>query len=132
MCIRDRYQRRVHGIYNMNGIKITKLVGRLLAVACAIYLGVLGILRFDKGHTYSYYHVLGGIFFFLGLLILLAVIPVALMVKQFALLCQHIGLGGFLILTGLLVFDKDAKPELGCAVCLFSAGVANIVIGIVV
>ena len=106
----------------MNSKNVVKLLGRILAICCAIYLGILGIRRFDNGVHYSYYYILGGIFFFFALLIILAVLPVNLMVKQFAFLCGHIGLGAFMILTAILVFDRHVKNELWCSISLYSAG----------
>ena len=109
--------------------RILSLIGRVLATSCAIYLGILGILQFEEGLKDPYEHILGFIYLLFAFLIILAVIPVLEIIKYFAILTQHVGLGGFMIFIGFLVFDSQKKLEFGCSMCFFSGGVSNIIIG---
>ena len=108
-----------------------KLLARIIAAAVSIFLAILGILRYEDGSYYSYFHIMGSIYILIAFVIMLSVISLPIMKRYFAFTANPIGLGVFMVFCGFLVYDWNRKSEFACAICLFSAGAINCIVGLV-
>ncbi len=106
------------------------IVARVVAVAGAIFLAIVGIIRFTIKVTDAQFYIMAIYFLLFAALLVTAVLQVSYIVKWFGFVEDNVGLGLFLIFLGLLVFDWDNKTELGCCVALLGAGGFNVFIGL--
>ena len=105
---------------------ILSILGRALAAASAVFLAIVGILRFDDGTYYSYYHILAVIYIVFAFMLILSVIPLSIMKRYYAFTSSHLGLGLFMVFLGFLVYDWNKKAEFTCAIVLFGCGAYNV------
>ena len=115
----------------MDSKNIFSILGRLAAAVSAIFLALVGLLRFDDGTYYSFYHILAAIYIMMAFAIVLSVIPLAVMKRYYAFTSNHLGLGLFMIFAGFLVYEWHKKEEFACAITLFSTGLYNALIGLI-
>ena len=111
-------------------ISTLKKISRIAVFGSSGLLGVVGVLKlFTRGEKIGHYILCIYLMIFAAMSIG-AVIPIRLLNKYFSFLNSMMGVGIFLIFSGLIVLlGKNNPLELISALCLLVTGGFNIFVG---
>ena len=106
-----------------------QIVSKVAVGLSSALLAIVGIVRlFSKGENIGYY-ILSIYLIVFAAMAVASIIPFKILVKYFSFLSGMVGIGIFLIFSGLIILNWEKKLELISSLCLLAAGGCNIGIG---